>query len=87
MDRILVTGASGFLGQHLVTKLLNKYEDAEIITLSRDETLISRLMVGSPNDRLHPIMGDIRDSEIVVYALKDVDVVIHLAAMKHIDPL
>jgi len=85
MDRILVTGASGFLGRHLVTKLLNKYEDAEIITLSRDETLISRLMVGSPNDRLHPIMGDIRDAEAIKYALKDVDVVIHLAAMKHID--
>ena len=60
MDRILVTGASGFLGRHLVTKLLNKYEDAEIRTLSRNETLIARMMVICYSDRLMVLMGDRR---------------------------
>jgi FlaA1/EpsC-like NDP-sugar epimerase len=35
--------------------------------------------------RLRPIIGDIKDIDSVKYALKDVDTVMHLAAMKHID--
>ncbi len=84
-NRILVTGGSGFLGRHLVRRLLDKYQDAKVRTLSRNETLIVRMMATYPSDRLNPIIGDTRDVEVVKYALKDVDVVIHLAAMKHID--
>lgn len=85
MNRILITGGSGFLGRHLVTELLNRYKDIEIRTVSRGETEIARMLAESHNDRLEPIIGDIRDVDTLRYALKEIDTVIHLAAMKHVD--
>jgi len=85
MNRILITGGSGFLGRHLVRELLNRYKDIEIVTISRGETEIARMLAESHNERLEPIMGDIRDVDTLRYALKEIDTVIHLAAMKHID--
>ncbi len=82
---ILVTGGSGFLGRYLVPRLLDEYPDTEIRTISRDENTIRRLLTRCPNNRLVPIVGDIRDQDTARYALRDVDTVIHLAAMKHID--
>lgn len=82
---ILVTGGSGFLGRHLIPKLLNRYPDAKVKTVSRSENAIQKLVVSCPDKRLMPIVGDIRNISTVQYALQDVDTVIHLAAMKHIE--
>jgi FlaA1/EpsC-like NDP-sugar epimerase len=44
------------------------------------------MIVACNNDkRLKPIIGDIREVDTAKYALTDVDTLIHLAAMKHID--
>jgi len=81
---ILVTGGSGFLGRHLIRELLDRYQDAEIRTISRSGNAIQRLLVECHNERLTPIVGDIRDVGSVRYAMRNVDTVIHLAAMKHV---
>jgi len=85
MKVILVTGGSGFLGRHLIKKLLDKYPDSELRTISRSENDIQRLRIACHSDRLIPIVGDIRDVDSLDYAMKGVDTVVHLAAMKHID--
>ncbi len=85
MNKVLVTGGAGFLGRHLVKDLLNKYSDIEVRALSRHESDIAETIVECNSDRLKPIIGDIREAETLKYALKDVDTVIHLAAMKHVD--
>ena len=85
MNKVLVTGGTGFLGRHLVKGLLNKYTDIEVRALSRHESDIAQTIVECSSDRLKPIIGDIREAETLKYALKDVDTVIHLAAMKHVD--
>ena len=85
MNKILITGGSGFLGRHLVGELLNRYKDIEIRTVSRNESHIAGMIVSNHNDRLKPIIGDIRDVDTLKYALKEVDTVLHLAAMKHIN--
>lgn len=82
---ILVTGGTGYLGSHLVKKLLEKYDDIKIRTLSRSEYEIQKLNWQSADSRLETMFGDIRDASAVEFALRDVDTVIHLAAMKHID--
>lgn len=82
---ILVTGGTGYLGSHLVKKLLERYHDTKIRTISRSEYEIQKLKWQSDNSRLETIFGDIRDTSTVEFVLKDVDTVIHLAAMKHID--
>lgn len=85
MKRILVTGGSGFLGRHLVRRLLEKYQDIEVRTISRSENDIQRMLLECDNGKLTPIIGDIREIDTLKYAVKDVDTVVHLAAMKHID--
>lgn len=86
MDKVLVTGGAGFLGRHLVKSLLNKYSDIEVRSISRHENEIVEMMVHCDNSsRLKPIIGDIKEDDTLEYALKGVDTVIHLAAMKHID--
>jgi len=85
MKTILVTGGSGFLGRHLIQKLLDKYPDTEIRAFSRSENAIQRMVVACRSKRLTPVVGDIRDVNSLKYAIRDADTVIHLAAMKHID--
>ncbi len=82
---ILVTGGSGFLGQHLVQRLLSKYQDTTVRTISRNGNAIQKLLVKCHSERLTPIIGDIADRDSTRYALTGVDTVIHLAAMKYID--
>lgn len=85
MNTVLITGGAGFLGRHLVKGLLNKYSGVGVRILSRHENDIAEIIVDCHSDRLMPIIGDIREVDTLKYALKDVDTVIHLAAMKHID--
>ena len=85
MKQILVTGGSGFLGRHLIRRLFKEYEGVKIRTISRSENNIQKMLTENPGIDLTPIIGDIRDVNIVKYALREVDVVIHLSAMKHID--
>jgi len=85
MKLILVTGGSGFLGRHLIQRLLDKYQDIEVRTISRSENDIQRMLVHCHSERLMPIVGDIRDVNSLKYAIRDSDTVVHLAAMKHID--
>jgi FlaA1/EpsC-like NDP-sugar epimerase len=86
MKKILITGGAGFLGRHLIKVLLDKYSDVEIRAISRHENEMVEMIVACNNSsRLKPIIGDIREVDTVKYALTNVDTVIHLAAMKHID--
>jgi FlaA1/EpsC-like NDP-sugar epimerase len=86
MKRVLVTGGSGFVGRHLIVRLLKTYPDIEITSLSRSEGVISKLLVECEGDsRVKIEMCDIRDHEGVSRALRGIDTVFHLAAMKRVD--
>ena len=84
---ILVTGGSGYLGTHLVQALFKKNDDITVRVVSRSENEIARLLVICDSNiaRLEPVIGDIRDTDTLRFVLRDVDSLIHLAAMKHID--
>jgi NAD dependent epimerase/dehydratase len=81
--RVLVTGAGGFVGSHLVERLL--LEDAEVRALvhynSRDDW--GRLERASPEvrDAIEVVAGDIQDGFSVARAVAGCDVVFHLAAL------
>ena len=68
---ILVTGASGFLGRHLVDKLLLR--EYAVRTLSRSR--------GSLPPQVKHIRGDIRDATLLERAMAGVDTVYHAAAV------
>ena len=84
---ILVTGGSGYLGTHLVQTLFKKHDDIKVRVVSRSENEIARLLLicDSNRNRLEPVIADIRDTDGLRFILRNVNSLIHLAAMKHID--
>lgn len=84
-QKMLITGGSGFLGRRLVKKILHKYQGLEIGTVARDGEGIIRLLSVCASDRLRPFIGDIRNEEVLQFALRDVGTVVHLAAIKYIN--
>ncbi len=81
MKQILISGGSGFLGRHLVRRLLETYSDVRVKTISRGENDIQKLLTECPTDNLIPIYGDIKDIATLKYALKGVDVVLTLETL------
>jgi UDP-N-acetylglucosamine 4,6-dehydratase/5-epimerase len=82
---ILVTGGTGSVGYELVKQLIN-FRPRTIRILSNDENSIfeteNRL---GKHEFISYLMGDIRDQTRLKLALRDIDIVFHAAAMKHVD--
>lgn len=83
MKKALVIGGTGTLGQVLVPILLQHYDRVRI--LSRDEHKQISMQEKLNDDKLDFIIGDIRDVNRLYYAIKGVDIVFHLAAIKSVD--
>jgi UDP-glucose 4-epimerase len=78
-SKILVTGGAGFIGSHIVGRLLDESYDVTVV----DDFSKGRMENLAPyEDRkdLHIIRGDIRDSDLVKSLMPDIDVVFHEAA-------
>ena len=82
--RIFISGATGSWGQTLVAMLLKHYDPKEIICFSRGELQQVLMQRKFHDPRLKFIIGDVRDYESVRFATKGVDVIFHLAALKHV---
>jgi len=83
--KILITGATGTIGQHLVRQIL-KDEPAVIRIFSRDEHKQFEMQqaLHEYSRSLRFLIGDVRDLNRLTRAMKDIDYVFHLAAMKHV---
>jgi len=83
---VLITGGTGTLGQALVRRFLET-DVRKIIIYSRDEFKQVNMarQFSDHKDRLRFFIGDVRDRERLYRAFFNVDVVIHAAALKHVD--
>lgn len=85
---ILITGGTGSLGKALTSHILKKYPQVKkLVIFSRDEQKQFQMAQDYPQNQypqLRFLIGDVRDKERLVRAFKDVDYVIHAAAMKHV---
>ena len=81
-NRVLVTGAGGFIGSHLVPALLER--GAEVRGLIRYTSRGDRGALAWLDDEIaeqvEVVLGDVRDPESVAAAVHGVDYVFHLAA-------
>jgi dTDP-L-rhamnose 4-epimerase len=78
--RILVTGGAGFIGSHLADLLLEQGHEVVAFDSLEEQVHPGRLRPGYLSDGVELIVGDVRDREAVVSAIRNVDVVFHLAA-------
>lgn len=82
---VLITGGTGSFGEYLLRKLLN-YKPKKIIIFSRDELKQFHLREELKKHAkiLDFIIGDVRNFDSVLKATKDIGIVYHAAAMKHV---
>jgi len=80
VNRVLVTGEAGFIGSHLVDKLMSKNFDV-IVLDNFSGGKLENLSQHFDKPNFHLIEGDVRSKTVVKKALDDVDVVFHLAAV------
>ncbi|MFQ5942248.1 MAG: NAD-dependent epimerase/dehydratase family protein [Anaerolineales bacterium] len=72
-DRVLVTGATGFIGQHLVEALVEQGDQVDCLVRPTSDT--SSL----PIDQLELRLGDVTDSATLGPTVEGIDIVYHLA--------
>ncbi len=72
--KILVTGGAGFMGSHLADELIEKGHDVVVVDN------LSGGYVENVNKKAEFIKGDLQDKKVCQRAVKDVDMIYHLAA-------
>ncbi len=84
---VLVTGGTGSFGKQFISTVLKKYDPRKIIVYSRDELKqyeMSQLFPIKDFPAIRYLIGDVRDYDRLTMAMRDVDYVIHAAALKHV---
>ncbi len=84
---ILVTGGTGSFGQKFAETVLRRYRPRKLIVFSRDELKQSEMREKEPfreAANLRFFIGDVRDLGRLEMAFREVDYVVHAAALKQI---
>lgn len=86
MNNFLVTGGTGTFGRAFVRHLLDKGHARRIVVYSRDEQKqeeMERELISHPKAYLLRFMiGDVRSESRLCSAMRDIDTVVHAAALK-----
>ena len=84
-QNVLITGGTGTFGYEITTFLLKKTKLKKLIIFSRDENKQFEMAKKFGSDkRVRFFIGDVRDVNRLLTAFREVDYVIHAAAMKHV---
>ncbi|WP_197139780.1 UDP-N-acetylglucosamine 4,6-dehydratase (inverting) [Lysinibacillus sphaericus] len=81
---VLITGGTGSFGEKFTIKAL-ELGVKKIIIFSRDELKQYEMKQKFKDNRLRFFIGDVRDVQRLERAFDGVDIVVHAAAMKHVD--
>ncbi len=84
---ILITGGTGSFGKRFAINLLQKASPKKVIIFSRDELKQTEMQNNliKYKSKLRFFIGDVRDYNRIVLASKNVDYLVHSAALKHIN--
>ncbi|MFP4514646.1 MAG: dTDP-glucose 4,6-dehydratase [Parcubacteria group bacterium] len=85
--KLLITGGAGFIGSNFIHYWLKTNSNDEIVNLDKLTYAgnLDNLKDVENNDNYRFVQGDICDRDLVKTLMKDIDVVVHLAAESHVD--
>jgi UDP-N-acetylglucosamine 4,6-dehydratase/5-epimerase len=84
---ILITGGTGSFGKKCIEVILRNYKPKRLIVFSRDELKQFEMQQVFSSDKypcMRYFLGDVRDKERLYRAFRNVDYVIHAAAIKQV---
>jgi len=84
---ILITGGTGSFGKQLVRTITENWTPRRLVIFSRDELKQYEMAQEFPtkdHEFLRYFIGDVRDQARLEMAMRDIDYVIHAAALKHV---
>ena len=84
---ILITGRTGSFGKAFSKEILSKYQPKKLIIFSRDELKQSEMSENKNfknKKNIRFFLGDVRDLQRLKIALREVDYVVHAAALKQV---
>jgi UDP-N-acetylglucosamine 4,6-dehydratase len=81
---ILITGGTGSFGRQYVRTIFSRYKPKRVVIYSRDELKQSEMAREFDFDQMRYFIGDVRDATRLRQAMRDVDYVIHAAALKQV---
>lgn len=81
---ILITGGTGSFGKHFIKTLLSRHHPKRVVVYSRDELKQFEMQQEFNSTSMRFFIGDVRDSERLHQAMRQVDYVVHAAALKQV---
>jgi len=81
---VLITGGTGSFGRRYVNTILKRYRPRKVIIFSRDELKQFEMAQEYDASCMRYFLGDVRDPHRLTQAMRDVDYVIHAAALKQV---
>ncbi len=79
---VFITGGTGSFGKKFVEVIISKYKPKKIIVFSRDEMKQYEMHKKYNQKFMRYFIGDVRDKNRLLKATKNVDIIVHAAAMK-----
>ncbi|MBS3067626.1 GDP-mannose 4,6-dehydratase [Candidatus Micrarchaeota archaeon] len=80
--KVLITGGTGFIGSWLVEALTDR--EADITLLVKRDDPIGLDSIKHIRKKIKVVYGDVRDSSVINKAMKDMDMIYHLAAITQV---
>ncbi len=84
---ILVTGGTGSFGKAFIRHVLEYHSPRRVVVFSRDELKqyeMEQEISAEHRNKVRFFIGDVRDGDRLELAMREVDVVVHAAALKHV---
>jgi UDP-N-acetylglucosamine 4,6-dehydratase len=81
---ILVTGGTGSFGKAFIKTVLENYKPRRLVVFSRDELKQYEMQQDFNSPVIRYFIGDVRDRERLMQAMRGIDYVVHAAAMKQV---
>jgi UDP-N-acetylglucosamine 4,6-dehydratase/5-epimerase len=81
---ILITGGTGSFGHRYIKTLLARYKPTRLVVFSRDELKQYEMQQRFNAPCMRYFLGDVRDPDRLMQAMRGVDYVIHAAALKQV---